>query len=117
MQQLIFTNEVKPALEGLITELNPDRLALLCDANTRIIAEELAPRGADIIEIPAGDENKNLTQLSHVWAHLSTHGFTRRSVMVNVGGGMVTDLGGFAASTFKRGIRFINVATTLLGAV
>lgn len=117
MQQLIFTNEVKPALEGLIEELNPDRLALLCDTNTRAIAEELAPSGADIIEILPGDENKNLTQLSRVWEHLSTHGFTRRSVMVNVGGGMVTDLGGFAAASFKRGIRFINVATTLLGAV
>lgn len=117
MQQLIFTNEVKPALEGLIAELNPDRVALLCDSNTQRFADELAPANADIIEILPGDENKNLTQLSRVWEHLSSHGFTRRSVMVNVGGGMVTDLGGFAAATFKRGIRFINVATTLLGAV
>lgn len=117
MQQLIFTNNVTPALTELLAELNPDRIALLCDSNTRPIAAELAPEGADIIEILPGDENKNLTQLSKVWQHLSSHGFTRRSVLVNVGGGMVTDLGGFAAASFKRGIRFINIPTTLLGAV
>lgn len=117
MQKLIFTNDVTPALAALISELNPDRIALLCDSNTRFIAAELAPAGADIIEILPGDEHKDLEQLSRVWQHLSQSGFTRRSLMVNVGGGMVTDLGGFAAATFKRGIRFINVPTTLLGAV
>lgn len=117
MQQLIFTNDVKPALYSLISELEPDRIALLCDSNTRPIAEGLAPDGADIIEILPGDENKDLTQLSRVWEHLSQNGFTRRSLMINTGGGMVTDLGGFAAASFKRGIRFINVPTTLLGAV
>lgn len=117
MQQLIFTNDVVPALSGLIADLDPDRIALLCDSNTRPIADQLAPQGADIIEILPGDENKDLTQLSKAWQHLSTHSFTRRSLLINVGGGMVTDLGGFAAATFKRGIRFINVPTTLLGAV
>ncbi len=117
MQQLIFTNEVRPALNRLIEAAAPDRVALACDSNTRPIAASLAPAGADLIEIPAGDINKNLTSLSSVWEHLSRGGFTRRSLLVNVGGGMVTDLGGFAAATFKRGIRFINVPTTLLGAV
>lgn len=117
MQQLIFTNEVKPALDRLIDRIAPDRVAIVCDTNTRPIAEYLAPAGADIIEIPAGDINKNLTSLAKVWEHLSRNAFTRRSLTVNVGGGMVTDLGGFAAASFKRGIRFINVPTTLLGAV
>lgn len=117
MQELIFTNDVMPALTRLINEAAPDRIALLCDQNTRHIAAELAPSGADIIEIPAGDSNKNLTQLSAVWSHLCRNGFSRRSLLINTGGGMITDLGGFAAATFKRGIRFINVPTTLLGAV
>lgn len=117
MQELIFTNDVAPALQRLLAQAAPDRTALLCDSNTRPIALELAPEGAEIIEIPAGDANKNLQSLASVWERLSRGGFTRRSLLVNVGGGMVTDLGGFAAASFKRGIRFINVPTTLLGSV
>ena len=55
--------------------------------------------------------------MSHVWGELQRMGATRHSLMVNLGGGMVTDLGGFAASTFKRGIKFINIPTTLLSMV
>ena len=72
---------------------------------------------AQLITIPAGDEHKNLTSLSHVWQQLQQGGATRHSLMVCLGGGMVTDLGGFAASTFKRGIAFINIPTTLLAMV
>ena len=66
---------------------------------------------------PADDTHTNLESLSSVWMALSRNGATRKSFLVNLGGGMVTDLGAFAASTFKRGIAFVNVPTTLLGAV
>lgn len=69
------------------------------------------------IVIEPTDQAKNINSLNEVWTSLSSNGATRHSLMINVGGGMVTDLGGFAAATFKRGIKFINVATTLLGAV
>jgi 3-dehydroquinate synthase len=69
------------------------------------------------IIIEATDNAKNVESLTEVWTELSNHGATRHSLLINVGGGMVTDLGGFAAATFKRGIQFINVTTTLLGAV
>ena len=69
------------------------------------------------ITIKAGDINKNVESLTHIWEQLGTNGATRRSVLINIGGGMITDLGGFAASTFKRGIRFINIPTTLLSSV
>ncbi|MBD5414921.1 MAG: 3-dehydroquinate synthase [Bacteroides sp.] len=117
MQKLIFTNEVDRALANLIEEMKPAGVFFIADSNTRPIADGLNRFGATVIEIAAGDDNKNLTTLSAVWETLSTSGATRRSLLVNIGGGMVTDLGGFAAATFKRGIRFINVATTLLGAV
>lgn len=104
-------------LDSLVGELKPAGVFFLADSNTRHIADSLNSFGATVIEIPAGDENKNLQTLASVWEVLSTSGATRRSLLVNVGGGMVTDLGGFAAASFKRGIRFINVATTLLGAV
>lgn len=70
-----------------------------------------------LITIPAGDENKNIESAVTIWKYLSEHGADRKSLFVNLGGGMITDIGGFAASAFKRGIRYINVPTTLLGAV
>ena len=70
-----------------------------------------------MITIPAGDTAKDIESISKVWMELSTTGATRRSLMINLGGGMITDLGGFAAASFKRGINFINVPTSLLGAV
>ena len=70
-----------------------------------------------LITIPATDTNKNLESLALVWDALSKGGATRHSLLINLGGGMVTDLGGFAAATFKRGIDFINIPTTLLAMV
>ena len=67
--------------------------------------------------IPAGDDHKNLDSLSAIWRELTEKGATRSSVLINLGGGVVTDIGAFAAATFKRGMNFINVPTSLLGAV
>jgi len=74
-------------------------------------------KNAHLIVIEAGDENKNIEAAVQVWKYLSEHGATRKSLLISLGGGMITDLGGFVASTFKRGIRYINISTTLLGAV
>lgn len=117
MQTLVFTNSVAEALGEQVEALKPASVFFFADANTAPIARELNSLDAKVITIPAGDDNKNLKSLSSVWETLSTSGATRRSLLINVGGGMVTDLGGFAAASFKRGIRFINVPTTLLGAV
>lgn len=117
MQRLIFTNDVAPALRRLVDGTAPNKVYILTDTNTRPIGEALDSFGATLITIPAGDDHKTLASLTRVWEAMSTSGATRRSLLINVGGGMVTDLGGFAAASFKRGIRFINVPTTLLGAV
>ncbi len=74
-------------------------------------------KNAHLITIPAGDEHKNIDSAVQVWKYLSENGATRKSLLINVGGGMITDLGGFVAATFKRGIDYINVSTTILGAV
>ena len=74
-------------------------------------------RGSRIITIPSGDEHKTIESAVQIWKYLSENGATRASLMINLGGGMITDIGGFAASTFKRGMEYINVSTTLLGAV
>lgn len=70
-----------------------------------------------MIVIKPTDTHKNLDTIAHVWQEMQNGGATRHSLLVNLGGGMVTDLGGFAASTFKRGVKFINIPTTLLSMV
>lgn len=124
-QALIFTSDPAKALdEALAAEENrhPGSLFILTDENSArcclpLLKESRAAADAKIITIGAGDSNKNIRSLEEVWTTLTGGGATRGSVMVNLGGGMVTDLGGFAAATFKRGIRFINIPTTLLSAV
>lgn len=71
----------------------------------------------EIIELEAGEEFKNIETCSQVWQALLDLGADRKSLIINLGGGVVTDLGGFVACTFKRGVEFINVPTTLLAMV
>ncbi|MEO8933259.1 MAG: 3-dehydroquinate synthase [Xanthomarina sp.] len=71
----------------------------------------------EIVEIEAGEINKNIETCSGVWEVLSELGADRKSILINLGGGVITDLGGFVASTFKRGIAYIHVPTTLLAMV
>lgn len=122
-QRLIFTNLVASALDNIVTGLNPNGIFILVDENTensvlpKIKTESSSIADVPVIKIKAGDTNKNIEALAHVWKQLGDLGATRSSLLVNIGGGMVTDLGAFAASTFKRGIKFINIPTTLLAAV
>lgn len=117
---MIYAECLEAELKELVARLSPDRLFVLCDENTvrccwPLLASSF-PALSPIV-IPASDVAKNLTTLSGVWQALQQGGATRHSLLLNLGGGMVTDLGGFAAATFKRGIRFINVPTTLLSMV
>lgn len=122
-QQLIFTHNVAEAIDEIHAAINPASTFVLVDSNTisfvlpRLKAMSKAVAAASIIEVMAGDVNKSLDSLASIWKRLGDMGATRGSMLINVGGGMVTDMGAFAASTFKRGITFINVPTTLLGAV
>ena len=118
-QRIISTEQPDAMLAQLLGEIDHDRLFVLADENTATHCVPLLKLGeeAHLITIAPGDENKHIETLTHVWEELSSHGATRHSLLVNVGGGMVTDLGGFAAATYKRGIRYINVPTTLLAMV
>lgn len=122
-QELLFTNHVAEAIDTLVEAVNPPTLFVLVDNNTksfvlpRMQMMSKAIGSAEVITTYPGDDNKTLEALASIWKVLGERGATRRSMLVNLGGGMVTDMGAFAASTFKRGIDFINVPTTLLGAV
>ena len=69
------------------------------------------------IVIKAGEQHKNLQTIQRIWKTLLRHHADRNALLVNLGGGVITDLGGFAASTYKRGIKFINIPTTMLAMV
>ena len=125
----IMSQSITKICEDFVAELDMaignqsgDTIFILTDENTRQLCLPLAMQSQKLINshlicIKAGDENKNVESAVEVWKYLSENGATRKSLMINLGGGMITDIGGFTASTFKRGMRYINVSTTLLGAV
>lgn len=121
-QKVIVSGNLERDLVNAIAECEHDKIFILTDQTTHDMClpklqNFLCLKGAQSIVIKAGDTNKTLDSLAEVWTVLSQGGATRHSLMINLGGGMVTDLGGFAASTFKRGIDFINIPTTLLAMV
>ena len=121
-QKVIISTKLETELASAVGECERDRIFILVDETTKqlcwpLIAGFDSVRGAEVITIGATDENKTLESLCHVWSCLQQGGATRHSLMINLGGGMVTDLGGFAASAFKRGINYINIPTTLLAMV
>lgn len=118
MQEILYSYNINKNLHEVISREAPDRVVLLTDETTHVLCRPLLGKiEAQEITIGATDVNKNLDTLQQVWIGLQDAGCTRHSLLINVGGGMVTDLGGFAAATFKRGIRFINIPTTLLSMV
>jgi len=102
---------------------NYSKVFILVDENTNIkcfnVFKNNINNNKKIIKIliNAGEDYKNLETCKKIWNFLSTNSCDRNSLLVNLGGGVVTDIGGFAASTIKRGIDFINVPTTLLSMV
>nr|WP_317169873.1 3-dehydroquinate synthase [Dysgonomonas hofstadii] len=116
------STDLNKDLSDILSRIDYDRLFILTDENTEKLCypliqgnEQISKAGKIIIK--AGDNNKNIEQLSVIWKYLSENGATRHSLLINLGGGMLTDIGGFAAASFKRGIKCINIPTTLLGAV
>ena len=123
-QKVVISQDLRQSLSQAIAECKYDHLFILVDETTAhcclpVLESILSPLSTppSLITIGATDQNKTLDSLSHVWSELQRMGATRHSLMINLGGGMVTDLGGFAASTFKRGIPYINIPTTLLSMV
>lgn len=119
---IIFNDEIYTYLNGL-NEQGYSKLFILADTNTSALCLPHFMSGmaidipVEIIEIDAGEESKSVDTCIEVWHVLTDLGADRKSLLINLGGGVVTDLGGFVASVFKRGIDFINVPTSLLAMV
>lgn len=124
---IVFNEEGYQSLNQLLADKNYSSLFVLVDnhTNTHCIPSFLPVLATDtpieIIEIDAEENSteslKNLTTCSEIWSILTELGADRKSLLINLGGGVISDIGGFVASAFKRGIDFIHVPTTLLGMV
>ena len=108
-------------LNQFITDLKPTQLLILVDENSHdyclptFLGNLQTDIPFEIIEIEAGEELKTLETAAQLWEILAEFKTDRKALMINLGGGVITDMGGFIASTYKRGILFINIPTTLLG--
>lgn len=121
-QRVVISENLETELAIAISECEHDRIFVLTDEVTReqclpLVKDFFCLKGSQVITIGSTDVHKDLRSLAHVWQSLGEGGADRHSCLINLGGGMVTDLGGFAASTFKRGVDFINIPTTLLSMV
>lgn len=121
--QVYFNDEGFDFLNRFVAEQHPSKIFLLADKHTNecctpIVLSVLATDiPLEIIEIEAGETHKHIDTCTQVWYALSELGADRKSLLINIGGGVVTDLGGFVASTYMRGIPFINIPTSLLAMV
>lgn len=118
---VFFENSLQE-LNDFLSEQKYSKVFVLVDSNTEIhclplLQEALSGIEFDLIEVTPGEENKNIDFCIGIWRMLLDFGADRNSILVNLGGGVITDMGGFAASTFKRGIDFVQVPTTLLSQV
>lgn len=120
---IFFNNEGYSYLSDLLNSNNYSKIFVLVDENTsqhclpNFLANLATEVEIEIIEIENGEEHKNIETCLQLWHALTELGGDRKSILINLGGGVVTDLGGFVACTFKRGIDFINIPTTLLSMV
>jgi len=118
-----FQEESYTELSKLITKNNYSTIFILVDENTfeccypKFIPQLKTDKRIEVIEIESGEINKNLETCIGVWNAITKLGGDRKSLLITLGGGVITDLGGFVASCFKRGIDFVNIPTTLLSMV
>ncbi len=110
------------ALASILQDVPQGQVFVLTDTNTQVhclplLTDLLGPIQYHLHSIDAGEDNKNLAAVQSIWDFLLHHHATRQAVLINLGGGVLTDLGGFAAATYMRGIRFVNIPTTLLAMV
>ncbi|GHE66286.1 3-dehydroquinate synthase [Roseivirga thermotolerans] len=116
----IQIDDISLSLPSFFNQSKHSQIAVLVDENTRAHCypkiKSLLPEH-QLIEVASGEINKNLQTCEHIWKELTRHQFDRKALLVNLGGGVIGDMGGFCAVAYKRGIDFINIPTTLLATV
>jgi 3-dehydroquinate synthase len=118
----MIVTDLYSALKPYLEAVPKGQVFVLTDSNTHkhcmpTLAAAMADVAYETIVVTAGEESKTLAAAEQVWSQLLTKGATREALLVNLGGGVVTDLGGFVASTYMRGIKCVNIPTSLLAMV
>ena len=121
IETIFYDLESYNQLQSYLIQIKPSTVFVLVDENTHKhclpILKNHLQYDIQTIEIPAGESFKNIETVQKIWQNLTDLGADRKSLLINLGGGVLTDMGGFVALTFKRGMKFINIPTTLLGMV
>ncbi len=118
----VYINEDWNSFRNLLSRKDYSKIGVLVDENTAlyclpILQKYIHEFNFQIIEIKSGEHFKNLETCKEIWSHMLENGFDRHSLLINLGGGVIGDMGGFCARTFMRGMDFIQVPTTLLSQV
>jgi 3-dehydroquinate synthase len=118
---LFCRDEIAETLRRILAETTFSRLCVLVDENTLKhcypLVRDSLPDDHVVIEIENGEEHKNLETCTTIWRTMTRHKLDRHAILINLGGGVIGDMGGFCAAAYKRGIAFINIPTTLLAQV
>jgi 3-dehydroquinate synthase len=120
VQSVIIKSDIDQPLKDVLTLKSYSKVGVLVDSNTENLCYPLIKKilpDHEIIRVEAGEKFKTIETCQRIWESLTQHGFDRHSVLIVLGGGVLGDMGGFCAATFKRGIDFILVPTTLLSQV
>lgn len=120
MESIIFSRNIAQDLNVFLKNQKFSKLGVITDSNTvnacyPLISEALPEH--EYFSFSAGEIHKNLETCSQIWQWLTDAGFDRKGLVINLGGGVTGDMGGFCASTYKRGLRFVNIPTSLLSQV
>jgi 3-dehydroquinate synthase len=119
--QVEVTSSIATSLSQFLASNTYSKIAVLCDQNTYQYCfpkiKSLLPSGTLLMQIPSGEEAKTLQSCQRIWEFMTEAKLDRKALMINLGGGVIGDMGGFCASTYKRGIDFIQIPTTLLSQV
>lgn len=121
MNPIIHSQNIASDLDALLRNLTFSQVFVLVDQNTAThclpLIQSVLPVSTHICEIISGEKNKTIQTCTRIWSAMTEAQLDRKALFVNLGGGVIGDMGGFCASIYKRGIRFVNLPTTLLSQV
>ncbi|NOZ46169.1 MAG: 3-dehydroquinate synthase [Chlorobi bacterium] len=117
-----MVDRLKPFFQEIIRQYKNEKIFILMDENTQtycypVVKPYLNDFNITEICIKEGEKNKNINTVTGIWETLLQNEASKNSLFINLGGGIISDIGGFAASAFKRGMIFINIPTTLMGQI
>ena len=114
----MICEDLNSAIASFLAKYEKGQVCFLIDENVRLLTGHYAGNlEGNTLYLTINEENKSLHVIQTIWDFLFARGMTRRGLLVCIGGGVLTDVGGFAAATYKRGIDYINIPTTLLAMI